>query len=146
MSSDYGVKIALPGYDVNTATPEQCSLHSGFANTKIKTNASPAHFNLIDYTFGSNPGVGTLNIATIAHGYSYTPMALVYVQDVAGFLLTAGRYASLPVSAGPLPDARFVYYTDGTNLKIDLVVNVVLAPSISGYRFKFKYYLFAENG
>ena len=144
--SDYGIKISLPGYDAKTATPEQCALHSGYANPKMKVGASPAHFNLVDYTFSSNPGVGTLNIATIAHGYSYTPMAIVYVQDVGGFLMTAGKYAILPLSAGPTPDARFVYYTDGTNLKIDLVVNIVLAPSISGYRFKFKYYLFAENG
>ena len=35
-----GLKISLPGYDVETATPEQCAVHSDYSSFKIAPNTN----------------------------------------------------------------------------------------------------------
>lgn len=55
----HGIKVSLPGYDVQTCTVKQCSLHS-------------------DYTAFKNRKIGSVSLtagttATIAHNFGYSP-------------------------------------------------------------------------
>ena len=71
--NDWGLKISLPGYDVKTATPEQCSVHSSYDSLKVKLDANNPQEGNILVTFKDNPPAGTYNIYTIHHGYNYIP-------------------------------------------------------------------------
>lgn len=144
--STHGIKISLPGYDVKTATPEQCAVHSDYANPKIRTNQTPAHFNTVNYAFSSDPASGTYNLLTIAHGFSYTPAGIAFIID--------RQYSPAHSSLAPLYfDASgnhqlIAAYTDSTNLKIDYIVNNNADPThinVNGFSFTFKYYLLLEN-
>ena len=78
--SDYGFKISLPGYDIDTATPEQCIIHSGYPCIKTKLNNTPAHFGNYDLTWGSDPSLGETEILSVAHGLGYTPFHLCLIK------------------------------------------------------------------
>ena len=144
-----GLIITLPGYDADDPdlTPEQCAVHSDYPSPKVDMTKTPSHFDLVDYTFESDPGTGTTNIATIAHGYSFTPMAWVFTKD---FQASPTQFYQLPVSVSPDPlFQRIEYYTDGTNLVINYVKDAS-APSgytdVTGFHFQFKYYIFGDDG
>lgn len=147
--SNYGMKISLPGYDVKIATPEQCAIHSGYPSPKIKTTASPAHFGITDYTFSSDPANGTHNLLSIAHGYSgYIPAALVFVKN---YPFANDLFHQLPFVIDEVAyDAQtIIYYTNSTHLKIDYVCSnngTGGHQDVTGFRYVFKHYLFAEEG
>ena len=139
--SDWGMKVALPGYDVSTATPEQCAIHSGYASPKVKIDADPRHYGTVRITFNSNPpnGVDT-TLYTIAHGYSYTPMALAS-GTYANF---SGQYdGTLPFE----PTATFQAFieTDATNMYIKIYYESGWG-SIIGDTLTVSYQIIAENG
>lgn len=150
--ANYGLIVTLAGYDVDSATPEQCALHSDYANPKIRTDASPAHFDYVNYTFSSNPAPGSrTNLVTVAHGYAtHTPAHFVQYRQNSGSFETG--YKVLPwyysTSNG---FARCIAYTDGTNLKIDFIRDNTGDPTFdnidfTGLNFDFKYYIFVEQG
>lgn len=147
---DAGLKISLPGFDVKTATPEQCTIDSDYPTPKIRTDASPAHFGYFTYTFASNPTVNaTLNLKTVAHGYGHTPIMICYYQQTnvdyqTGFKVLPWFYTS---------SNAYLYvlaYTDGTNFKIDFHRGTdgdfLDATDFTGLTFNFKFYIFAETG
>ena len=79
--NDYGIILTLPGFDVDTATPEQCAVHSAYPNPLIKMGAEPKHFGTINVFFASNPGETDVDnpityIARVPHGYPYAPNTL----------------------------------------------------------------------
>ena len=64
------LKITLPGYDVELATPEQCAYHSGFTYEFIKEGLE----GYLTYT-SPNPITAsiTYTVATINHNFGYVP-------------------------------------------------------------------------
>lgn len=139
--SNWGMKVALPGYDVATATPEQCAIHSSYASPKVKIDATPRHYGTVRITFNSNPPNGaTTTLYTLAHGYSYTPMALAS-GTYANF---SGQYdGTLPFE----PTATFQAFveTDETNMYIKVYYEAGWG-SIIGDTLTVSYQIFAENG
>lgn len=88
---DYGIIVALPGYDARTATPEQCALHSKFNSPKIDTTKD--HFLTFLVLFNNDPpdpsAGSTLEttLHTMPHGYDYVPQTWLHVdydQDLGG--------------------------------------------------------------
>lgn len=76
-ASDFGFKVSLPGYDVASATPEQCAVHSSYPPIKSKTNQTNPHFALlsVDFTATVTQGI-THTLYAINHGYGYIPFTI----------------------------------------------------------------------
>lgn len=97
--ADYGFKVSRDGFDVKdipdtAARIKQFALLSAIALLKIKTTAK------VTLADGAN--------TTIAHGFSYTPIAWVFLKD--------GNSDLLPVYHNT---SDTLAYVDGTNLFID---------------------------
>lgn len=138
--SDYGMKISLDGYDVKTASPEQCAVHSGYACPKIKIGQSPAHFGVYSHTFASTPAVGETVLTTINHGLGYKPMHMVLIKFNDG---SADKAMPLPSQYGI--SLQIYAYCTASNL----VIAINRAPDGSdptGQTWVFKYYIFVEQG
>lgn len=144
--SDYGMKVSLPGYDVRTATPEQCVMHSGYPSPKVKMDASPSHFGVIDVSFTSNIPAGTYLLYSFAHGYSYRPAAIgvgVYSN------LASGAPSSRMEGTLPLPRAGTLF-TD--ILTTDTLVQIKVWQDsddmwiTNGTKLRVSFYVFAEEG
>lgn len=137
MSNEFAGIITLPGYDVSTASPEQCSIHSDYPSPKLEER----NVDVLTYTFVSNPAIGsTTNLLTVNHGYSYVPAAVVYVKDV-----TAGRFSILPYNV-VFPTQYMITYTTNTQLKVDYKCPIDNSTDMTGRIFQFKYYIFVEEG
>jgi hypothetical protein len=73
----YVVKLSLPGYDVRTATPEQCAIHSSYPPLKSKLGQSPKHSATLNVDFtGPITQDLTQTIYSFPHGYDYIPLSL----------------------------------------------------------------------
>jgi len=142
--------VTLEGYDAETATPEQCSVHSDYPIPKMEND----HYGTVEYTFTADPPVGTLNMVTIPHGYNYTPMAIVFAEDTSGsldFVIPIKWYVYKSVPGLEMTEQLIKYYVDDTNLKIDYVrTEPSMSPDpgdidMNGRIYTFKYYIFVEN-
>ena len=135
--SDYGIKVTLPGSDDIVYDMTKKVL-------KVQTGASPAHSATFSYTFSSEPGNGTLNIRTIAHGYSYAPLALMFwsTDNVKFYLMPA--YFNTDFTFGGR--MQFKYYTNSTNLVVDFIRTATTTASVNGLTYYFKYYITTEDG
>jgi len=139
--SDYGIKISLPGFDVKTATPEQCVLHSGFDTFKVKRAATPAHFGVVQLFFATEPTNGTTtNIFEMEHGYDYRPSCMVHMDD--GTLVGIDGKIELDAFA----ETYFLCYVTDTEFKIDFVKGTTAPPVMLGDTYTFRYYVFSEDG
>lgn len=139
--ANWGFKITLPGYDVSTATPEQCAIHSKYASPKVKIDATPRHYGTVKITFTKNPPSGaTTTLYTVPHGYSYTPFALAS-GTFADF--SSAYDGTLPLE----PTATFnaLIETDATNMYIKVYYESGWG-SIVGNTLTVSYQIFAENG
>ncbi len=141
--------VTLKGYNVETATPEQCSVHSDYPIPKMEDR----NYKTIKYTFASNPGAGTLNLVTITHGYNYIPMSIVFAEDTSGtgqFVVPVNWYIYRS-NPGPIMTEQIIrYYMDSQNLKIDYIRNDFGgadpgALNMNGRIYTFKHYIFVEN-
>lgn len=136
----YVVKLSMPGYDVATATPEQCAIHSSYPPLKSKVDQSPAHFATlaVDFTATVTQGV-THTLLTVPHGYGYIPFTvsnIIFndgVQDVIGIGF-AGVGATLSIDA----------YCDATNFYVTIFDNNNWTSNAA--TLQVSYYIFAENG
>lgn len=139
--SDYGLKVSLPGYDVNTATPEECAIHSAYASPKVKIDATPRHYGTVRITFNSDtPNNVDTAVYTVPHGYGYTPMVLAQGTFSDGVSALDG---TLPLA----PTATLEIYTaaDATNMYIVVFRNIGWG-SIIGNTLTVSYQIFAESG
>ena len=114
------MKISKTGVDVNNATDDQLAFSSKY--NIPKTYASGASTIVVSGGAGST---------TIAHGLPATPIALVYIEFVAG---DNKRYLLNDV----VLSSPFAYSVDATNLKV-IIIN---APSDGTYNFF--YYTFLD--
>ena len=140
MSSDWGMKISLPGYEAETATPEQCAFHSKYASLKVVLGKDPANFG--NYHFQDTitvPVGGTegIEIFTLAHGYSYIPAHICMAKDNDASPSLTGM---MPLIFGV---SGFYSYCNNTNF----VITFFSAPDGDfTFDINFKYYIFADDG
>jgi len=76
VETDDAFKVTLPGYDVETATPEQCAIHSGFDYPKTEEGDTE----YIELTTSSSLAAGTTVLKTVTHDLGYIPNVLVYID------------------------------------------------------------------
>lgn len=142
MSESWGIKVALPGKDVTTATPEECAVHSGFDTFKINRHPTPAHYGAITVSITSNPASGsTFTLLDIAHGYSYRPALFSHIRYVQGGRTAIDSF--FPFT--PFGSGIAVFTTD-TRLKIVLQKVSGDNADYSNRTYTIRYYIAAENG
>lgn len=136
----YLVKVSLPGYDVNEATPEQCSVHSSYPPLKSKTGQTPQHFATLVVDFTATVTQNTTHtLLTVPHGYGYVPFSLSSIifndgiQNIVG-LGYAGVGVSLSIDA----------FSDATNFYITIYDNFNWTSNSASLQVS--YFIFAENG
>lgn len=148
VENDSVFRVALPGYDVSSVTPEQCSVHSGFDYPKIEE--SMEGYQII--TMPSSIPAGKNAIITINHNYGYIPSWLVYLDDVDNNMQT--DFARLPFTEDISGDWMFVVEMTTTQMKITLsyqdywgLGNMTSAdfPTVPGKRFGFKYQIWVND-
>lgn len=138
----YVAKISMPGYDVESATPEQCAVHSEYPPLKSKVDQSPPHFALLTVNFTAKVTQNvTHTVYSIPHGYDYIPATLSNIifndnngsGDIVG-IGYAGVGANLIISAHCTATHFIVKIYDNFNW------------TRPGATLKVSYYIFAENG
>lgn len=143
MSESFGIKVSLPGYNVNDATPEQCSVHSGYDTHKINDHASPAHYGVVSLTVSNEPAnPSTTNIMSFNHNYPYRPVCMAHFRDPAR---SAGQFAVTGIFGLDAFISSYIkVYTTDTQFRIDLVKGGPV--TLAGRVFTIRYYIFAEDG
>jgi len=135
------MKSTILNNDIFTASDKNFSINSKYAQVKMLEE----HVDVLDYTFASNPGADTTTtLLSIEHGFSYTPLSLVYVKDVDNGTFNVLRYrysVSLPSGA-----QEFMNYTDDTYFKILYVVTDAPTEDVTSKQFIFKYFVWVETG
>lgn len=146
--SDFGFKVSLPGYDVKTATPEQCSTHSSYSCPKIDMKADPKHFGTINIYFANDPALyedpaNPLVLYSIPHNLPYTPMSLtVWKYTFPGdTVISTGTQGVFLNSSNDQLD----FGTTSTDYRITLLRYSVPPSSVQGYSISLRYYIFAEE-
>ncbi len=76
--NDKVLVISLPGYDVNTVTPEQCIYHSGFTYEFVRDDLEGYLTYTTPSTFTADT---TYTVASIAHNLGYVPEFQVFIED-----------------------------------------------------------------
>lgn len=150
--SDYGMKISLPGYDVHTAEPHQCVVHSGYPCLKTWTGyraatyTSPAGFFLygtVTINFNNDPPAGTpTSIFTLEHDLGdYTPACLVRAKHTS---LSAGVLQGvLPIE--PTGTLKIYATTDTTYFNV-IVQRDAGWGTMIGDSITFNYMIFGDEG
>lgn len=147
--SDYKVVVTLPGYDIKTADPRQCAIHSDYPAFKAPLTTSPRFFNIASYAFGSNPPIGNTHMVTIAHNLGYLPVNIAYystVNTVGG----SSNFSIFPWSWSDAPYFTAYAYATTTNFYIDFQrLSDGGGPfdsyDLTGLAFNFKYYIFVDQ-
>lgn len=148
-----GIKISLPGFDVHSATPEQCAVHSKYDTMKIKLTSDSRYFGRLDVTIAKNPVTpgAIYNLLTIDNDLGYLPAFFFRhsIKDSFGALSAeTGNYFYLDVSG----DRGFIASYINNQVKFDFVVSPTAIPAnltgdnISGRTYSFRYYVFANDG
>lgn len=140
-AEDFGFKVSLPGYDVKTATPEQCAVHSSYPPFKSKMNQSSPHFATVnvDFTATITQNV-THTLYAINHGYTYIPLTIsnIVFNDSGGGTEVgigfAGVGATLAINA----------YSTASQYIITIYDNFNWTSATAS--LEVSYYVFAENG
>lgn len=139
--SDFGVKISLPGYDVASATPEQCAVHSSYPPIKAKTGQTNPHIATVKVNFTATVTQGvTHTLYSIPHGYGYVPLTIsnIFFDDGGPIQLSGLGYTGVGVTL----DIRA--YCDATNFYITLYDNNNWTNSSA--TLDVSYSIYAEDG
>lgn len=149
-AENYGIIVTLPGYDWQTATPEQCAIHTKYSNPLVEVGKTPERYGTFTYQFSASVAAGTrTNILTVDHNLGYVPMHTVsWSHDFLGAHAGFGvEYGEGNCDVVPAPYNYMDCYTTSTQFKIDYVTDPAsgggeasLAP------FTFRYYIFSEDG
>lgn len=142
--SDFGLKISLPGVDVKTATPEQCSIHTSYDSLKVRIdNQNPQEGNIL-ITFNDTPSAGTYNITTIHHGYGYIPAYYFFFDTLSSNTQTDAEVGSI---FGLDADHASIFQAipDDQNITFNLVTDGVF-DTLAGKFYAFRFYVFANDG
>jgi hypothetical protein len=142
--ANYGAKVSKPGYDVKTCSDKNLIYSSKFANAfKIAKEGATT----------KTIAASSTGTKTIAHGLSYAPSHLVYMDKVATLAGGVkwgieGGLSSLFFDLDVAKDsgtwesdyADFSCYTDSTNLYVE-IINGYLAQKT----FNIYYFIFIED-
>lgn len=144
-TGNYVAKLSQSGRDVKTATNDQLIWSSDFNSFKIVATATVPITVPDPFTPGSSPLT-----KTIAHGLSFTPVALGYVSIPAGAgVVGAGVLTNLPAMVGGSGSisAFAQIAADATNIYLyvrnNTASNLVGAPF--GTDWTFRYYILQET-
>lgn len=140
-AEDYGFKISLPGFDVKTATPEQCAVHSSYPPLKAKLGQSPPHFAeiVVDFT-GAVTQATTHTLYSFTHGYTYTPLvvaSLVFNEQGGQTFSGVGQ-----VGIGATLDIQA--YATSSQFILSIYDNFFWTGAAAS--LEVSYYIFAEEG
>lgn len=140
-ANDFGMKISLPGYDVKTATPEQCAVHSSYPPFKAKLNQSPDHFGLliVDFTATVTQNV-THTLYSFDHDYDYIPFTLpsmVFREPAIDFFSGVGN-----IAIGATLDIRA--YATASQFIVSIYDNFNWTSANASLEVSF--YIFCEEG
>lgn len=144
--SNFGIKISLPGDDVQETDLKKFILNTEYSQMKIKLGETPRHFEYVTYTHPSEPANNsTTTLVTIPHGYPYTPIAIVWMSFDNTTWFSIESQFNLDLMSG----SRHLYLTqtDLTNLYIRLQKdgsNPPL-PTLNGTTVYFKYMIFTDD-
>ena len=137
---NYGMKIALPGYDAKTATPEQCAVHSSYPPLKSKANQSPPHYATLRVNFTrSQPQGSWVTHYTFNHNYGYVPFNFASIKYSSNYGVDYGiNYAGI--------GATLMIEAYCTSTQFIVRVYDQFNWTHSGAVLEVSYYVFAENG
>jgi hypothetical protein len=136
--NDKAFLVSLPGYDTDTATPEQMAVHSGFDYPKMEENL----VGTLTYTVPTYVSNQTYTVTTITHGLGYIPCTQCFVEDLDNKALT--DFATLPFI--DISGSKFICYATTTQFVIQYVAKSGLfSPSWDGGDFKFKYQIWVND-
>lgn len=125
VENDKMFKVSLPGYDVDTATPEQCAVHSGFDYPKIEEHLEGYEA----VTLPNSISAGTTDIKVITHNYGYIPNAFVFMKVLSpDVILYNTEFAMLPYFLFDPPLLYYTYEITTTQLKIQIVYDDIFGP------------------
>lgn len=137
----YVAKVSLDGYDVKTATPEQCSIHSDYPPLKAKLGQTRPHIALLDVDFSAVITQNlTQNLYTVDHGYGYVPLSLANIVFTShgGASVVGIGYAGVGVTL----DIKA--YSTSSQFIVSIYDNFNWTGSNA--RLQVSYYIFAEDG
>jgi len=121
IGASYGIKVSLPGYDVDTETDLD---HFALWSVASDTNDSV----LIKEKVRGSVSVSSSTTENIAHGLAYIPFTLVFVESSPGIYV---KCYGQPIGAW-----GFYFDIDATNLHL---------RNYSGSTKTFKYYIFYDQ-
>lgn len=144
-ASDFGFKLSLPGYDVKTASPEQCAVHSSYPPLKAKTNQPNPHIAVleVDFTATVTQNV-THTIYSIEHGYNYVPFSIANIFFDDGLGTTAVGIGNAPSAQGFGGTLSIDAYCTASHFKIDFYDDGNWTSNSASMRISYSVY--AENG
>lgn len=144
-----GFRVAKPGFDVRTATPDQLIFNSDQNVFKIvKTDSSPDPTYSVPFISGQySTGSGVISKAhglLKPDGTGYTPAIIAYIQE------SSTKYLAMPYSQfnGIGNAAQWLKITadvDDTNVYIRTSVLCYNQGASAGGSFLIKYYLLQET-
>lgn len=151
------IRVGNAGQPIKNLDVKDHSLHESYALPKIP----PEDFDATSYTFGSNPGLGTVEMFTIPFERGYTPMAQIMVNEdgtdtwtplTEYFLYYCGsqefvspfRFGERRITVtAEIDDDRIRVYL--TKSQSGGYYTGCSFPNISGDKLNFKYYVFLEG-
>lgn len=157
MDNNVGIKISLPGYEVRSATPEQCSMDSIYDTFKLKLSSINDLFGLVTIFFNVEPPTpatsNTINLFKVAHGYNYQPYIITMDIDstFSAFSQMSTAVPFVNLNGGTFftnvgDNTTFITHADNTYFYIDLFIDSGKTFPLVGKFYTFKYYIFSENG
>ena len=140
---DWGIKVTRDGFDITSIDPLEYILNSAYSSVKIALSGSGSI--LVNANSSAT--------ATIAHGLSFTPMALFFVELSPGsskWFIGVTRLSAGDADAGDIQILSATdgnsnpteTYTDGTNLKITFKNN----HASNNYTVSYYYFIFGDSG
>lgn len=129
----YGIKIALPGFNVNTATIEQLAITSERSMHKQERAGS------IAYTFSGSPA--TVTILTVTHSLGYVPsFRASWIYSGRG-----GMLAYNDINYGGF-DEQIEAEATTTQFFIKYISNEMTPSTRTGQNWTFKYSIDYDRG
>lgn len=143
-----GLKVSLPGFDVKTAAPEDCAIHSDYDTFKIDSSANPPHFGVVKITFNSNPPDDVITtLFSFDHGYNHRPSLMTYIDNGPVFLNTS---TTGHVHFNVTDTAWIECNVTDTQFRIDVRNHLVdltgAGAGLYPVTMTVRYYIFAEDG
>lgn len=144
----YGLKISLLDYDVNSATPEQCSVDSHYDSFKIAFDApSPLEGN-ITVNIPNDLNINTTYpILAINTNYNYIPAFYLFYDNVSSTTINPlnGEVGTI-FDLDELGICYFQAVVQPLQIVFQLVIGSTYDSYITGGTYAFRYYVFAEDG